>query len=614
MQYFIRSASGERGPLPADEVALLARSGRLQPDDLIRADHEADWRPAWKVRGYVRPAPESSAAPAQGNAQEAVPTPRFGWGSLVVAGIVGCATAGAITWAIMFAIHSGRQPVTTNSVATPNASPSIASQVQKPEAEARHFLEIRDPRAAEERYDQLSRLVPDKAAHWVDLGRIRFDQKNLVGAKLAFAAALMINSSNYAALEGVGDVALAQGNAEQAVRAWEAASSIAPLRGGFGVSGKLLLVYRDAGLWDKAVPLAEKLVAKADGLAGEPDASKMFFHLMLADTYKQAGQVPKAQATYEAVLSKDAGNDQALVGLTLCLGLQNQFQRAGELISKVNPPTAGSLFALAQLRVMKDDFEGAAVALRASLALDAKPPERWVALAGIENPLGNFDAALVAIDKAMELETPDPNARLLRATILVNAKRHWDAFEELVKAEAGGADSEDVLRLRARALVGMGRQDQAIEILQRLLRENPNTHDALSLVLLLLDREDWLAAADVYELLGRIEPGDAVAHRESQARMHFMESLRLKQADNLGGQIRELRTAVEIHPSVRNKSQLALALSGKARAAALAKQFDAARGIVAEIRLLDAEWAMKLERLIDDGERLDRDQRRRGGG
>lgn len=60
-RWFYKEKDGERGPVDSATLKELAQNGVLKPDDLIRKDGSADWRPASEAKGlFSPPTPNSS--------------------------------------------------------------------------------------------------------------------------------------------------------------------------------------------------------------------------------------------------------------------------------------------------------------------------------------------------------------------------------------------------------------------------------------------------------------------------------------------------------------------------------------------------------------------------
>ena len=55
-QYFIKTSSGENGPVAESEVRARAATGKLQPTDQVRDQNSETWRLAREIRGYIPPA------------------------------------------------------------------------------------------------------------------------------------------------------------------------------------------------------------------------------------------------------------------------------------------------------------------------------------------------------------------------------------------------------------------------------------------------------------------------------------------------------------------------------------------------------------------------------
>src|SRR5689334_6283328 len=53
IEWYYQLSGQQLGPLTSRQLATLASSGRLQPDDLVRRSGDDRWRPARRVRGLT---------------------------------------------------------------------------------------------------------------------------------------------------------------------------------------------------------------------------------------------------------------------------------------------------------------------------------------------------------------------------------------------------------------------------------------------------------------------------------------------------------------------------------------------------------------------------------
>lgn len=68
MKYFIKNATGnEYGPFDATQLAALARSGRLVPNDHVRQDGKSKWHTANSIQGLFASTPDTDTVQISDN-------------------------------------------------------------------------------------------------------------------------------------------------------------------------------------------------------------------------------------------------------------------------------------------------------------------------------------------------------------------------------------------------------------------------------------------------------------------------------------------------------------------------------------------------------------------
>ncbi len=124
-------------------------------------------------------------------------------------------------------------------------------------------------------------------------------------------------------------------------------------------------------------------------------------HLMLATSYAELGQKPKAKAQFDLVLKDDPQSVQALIGM-------------------------------ANLLIDEGRSEDVIALCKRTLSLDERNPQAYTLLGEVQAGLGNPAEALVNFEKALEIQPKLTQNRLNLAGSLVEVKQ-YDRAEGLLK-------------------------------------------------------------------------------------------------------------------------------------------------------------------------------------
>ena len=152
--------------------------------------------------------------------------------------------------------------------------------------------------------------------------------------------------------------------------------------------------------------------------------------------------------------------------------------------------------------------ERAEAILRALLARDEDDVVALVMLGLQKSTDGEYDEAEPLLRNAVHLAPSDPSARLALAEHLQRAKQAADAIEQLDQLDEASGQTTAALSLRAAVLKDLGRQEEEVEILKRLLKSDPKTEGYR------------VRLGHAYRTLGRTK--DAVAaYREILAKYPF---------------------------------------------------------------------------------------------
>ena len=161
------------------------------------------------------------------------------------------------------------------------------------------------------------------------------------------------------------------------------------------------------------------------------------------DALLATGDAAGAKAAYDAALAIDGASGAALIGL-------------------------------ARHALLKNDTATAQRYAADAIAKDGKNPEVWMFEGGLLRGLGKPDQALAAFDKVLALRPHDRNANLEKAYIRINQKKYAEARTEIEAAKKLAPGSLLVTYGEALLDYSEGKNKEARDALQRILKSAPN--------------------------------------------------------------------------------------------------------------------------------------------
>lgn len=219
--------------------------------------------------------------------------------------------------------------------------------------------------------------------------------------------------------------------------------------------------------------------------------------LLLADAYRQLGQLDEAETEYRRILDKQPNNAKAHAHLAIIYVKRDQFDKAAEefrKVIKIDPEASQAHLDLAQTLTRLEKPEQAIMEYREALRSDpgfvtahfqlgllygrrnrnkeaADCFEKavkydpnlllgYVNLAHVRIQLGQFDEAIKASEKAVALAPDSVDARLNYGTALAGKKKYKDAIAQYLLAQKIRPDDQrvqDQLHQARAALKFMGR-------------------------------------------------------------------------------------------------------------------------------------------------------------
>jgi len=222
---------------------------------------------------------------------------------------------------------------------------------------------------------------------------------------------------------------------------------------------------------------------------------KIDFDLIKAQAYRALKKVDQAEFIYNNILSKDKNNVQAMLGLvSINIYLQN-FEDAKPLLTKVNliDPKNSKLWQLKGMVARREgDINNAILFLEKSSQLDS---DNIVTLRDTANAyiaLKNYDKAEQLINKVLLLSPKDPQAQLMKSSLLKNLDQSKLADQVLVELsnQISAVDENyllsqpQLLLIDAMSSYSQQKWQQAKTKFKLYLKNNPDGKDINSVVLL----------------------------------------------------------------------------------------------------------------------------------
>ena len=157
------------------------------------------------------------------------------------------------------------------------------------------------------------------------------------------------------------------------------------------------------------------------------------------------------------------------------------------------PDHAEIEYLLARAHSIRRQFDEALNAIDRAIDMDRDDPGHFWFRACILKDLERPDEALNAIDRTIDLDEEDPGNFWLRASILQDLERPEEALEAIDRAIDLDGQRPVNLCLRADILLGLERFDEAIDTAQAVLDADPDhlhSHEQILPALVSLDRLD----------------------------------------------------------------------------------------------------------------------------
>jgi putative PEP-CTERM system TPR-repeat lipoprotein len=251
-----------------------------------------------------------------------------------------------------------------------------------------------------------------------------------------------------------------------------------------------------------------------------------------------SARVPLAQAQlyqgeFQTVLDKLVADDNADSGTQAqildlrgkaFLGLDKYpegcplFDRAIQLDPGYAPPYLGR----ARCEYRQGQREPAIASARQATAKDPKLLDAWYLLGDLHRALNQPDAAISAYDSALRIMPNDYDGHVYKAMALLSAERTQDAEEEIKRLSQLRPNAPLTRYLNAYVLHQQGKDSEAANLLQQVLKDTPNNPQAHLLygTVNYALKNDEIALSSLNKALGMVElPQARILVAATQLRM-----------------------------------------------------------------------------------------------
>jgi tetratricopeptide (TPR) repeat protein len=296
--------------------------------------------------------------------------------------------------------------------------PALAESPTEVASRAAQAMQEGHYQDAEQLYSELTRLQPNLAEAYSNLGLARYYQKKFDVAETAFRTALSLNTELFVPKVFLGDIYVGRGKYAEALPFAEQAVKEQPREN--AARRLLATVWLGLGRQDQAVDQYQKVLEQ------DPRDEDALYHLALA--YLELGH-----RAIDSVLGAEARGFAAFATAEFDAtrpGFQdfavNEYRKAiGEA-----PSVPGLRVALANLLLRTEKWQQAQEALKEELGVDPFSYEARVGLAQIAVRDGEFDAAIRSLDEAARIR-PEFFAPLPEFTVTTPPGKDESSFSIL---------------------------------------------------------------------------------------------------------------------------------------------------------------------------------------
>jgi len=357
--------------------------------------------------------------------------------------------------------------------------------------EAKHRLDNKDVPGAIVLYRKAIELQVQEVPPHLELADLYTAQKDFEAARVEYAAALALDPNSARALYGTGNVALAQGKNPDAATAFRKALSLAPKDRGISILsykglGDLALLQ---GQYDQAVSqyeAAKKIANSQPGQIPSTDDTEIELYRSIAKAYVAGKQVPKAIAyladarqrfpdrpelTYDLAADYlESGDELSQTGKYT--DAQTQFRTAVTLLPNDAPLRPSALIRLGEALSQTGNDKEALPLLQQAVAMDPKNERGFHALGDAYFDAEQYDQSVGAFQNAIAIQPSVYSYEVLAECYRL--KGQYDLAEESVRDALRLNPASDTAYVRLGQIYHDSKKfDQALESLRKALALDP---------------------------------------------------------------------------------------------------------------------------------------------
>jgi tetratricopeptide (TPR) repeat protein len=293
---------------------------------------------------------------------------------------------------------------------------------------------------------------------------------DVIGAIDAYKTALAIDPTRVDALSNLGAAYVHLGQFDEAIARYNAALQIDPSNA--TVRLNLALAYYKSGRPNEAIQPLKMVVAT------NPEAKNAY--VILADCYLQTGQYPDAVSLLqprEAMFQDDLAFAYVLGTALVRTGDERQGQQYIDRIFKTGDSAEGHLL-MGIAHLNRFDYPEAKSELERALQLNSSLPTANSAYARALLGLGDQAGAERAFRRELSINVNDFESNLMLGSMRKSARDFDAALTYLNRAAAIHPGDLTARKLLASLKLQTGAVEEAVEILQQVIAEAPDSVDA----------------------------------------------------------------------------------------------------------------------------------------
>lgn len=394
--------------------------------------------------------------------------------------------------------------------------------------------------AAEREFQEISKLKPDDASIWWELGQAEELKGNPDVARSRYQEALKKNRNYLQARYGLAELDLAQRHADEAL---EQSNEILKVRPN---DPRATLLHAQALARSGNAAAARVELTRIRDLQHNPQAQVELGLLALSQkNYKEAEQIFGEL--------RSTGDPQAMAGLARAYASQKQFDKALEVLNEGLKKSSNSPLLVGQLGIteaLAGKFDAAVASFQKLVSLEPKSVQDRIELASVLSLQGDDKSALEQYREAAKLEPTDLNAGLQFARAL-NMGSHIDEARTQYQAVLK-THPNDATALNAMAFFiwqSGGNLDQAQDFAERALKAapgQPSFTDTMGCIYLKKGLKD--SALQVF--------GNLVKKYPNYPTFRYHLGMALLQNGDKKSAKKELETALAAHPSRQDEARI----------------------------------------------------------